>query len=127
MRKIILAVGLALSLAACGDEPPAPTEGVISALPYGGESFWYSSDCGQWVTVPKTRTVTTGTGAKRRTRTESYTERKCVMNVQVAHRKAPWWQVCIIQPDRPQRDHCMNVAESTWRTLSVGGYYRIGD
>lgn len=123
MRKIIVAVGLALSLAACGEEPPAPTEGVITALPYGGESFWYSTDCGQYRNVPKTRTVTSGTGKNRRTRTETYTERKCVQNIQVAHRKAPWWQVCIAGPDR--REHCMTVAEHVWRGYSVGGYYRL--
>ena len=124
MRKIIVAVGLALSLAACGQAAPAPTEGVVTALPYGGESFWYSSTCGQYKDVPKTRTKTVGTGKNRRTVIENYTERKCVQNLQVAHRKAPWWQVCIAVPGRD--DHCMDVAEQVWRSHTVGGFYRAG-
>jgi hypothetical protein len=42
----------------------------------------------------------------------------------VAHRKAPWWQVCIAVPGR--HDRCMNVAEQVWRSHTIGGYYRVG-
>lgn len=126
MRKIIVAVGLALSLAACGDEPPAPTEGVVTALPYGGESYWYSSSCGQYKDVPKVKKVKVKDkkGKVIGEREERTTERKCIQNMQVAHVKPPWWQVCLDVPGRD--DYCMNVAEHVWRSLSVGGYYRAG-
>lgn len=119
MRRLILPALIVLALSGCGEDFPVPKEGTITALPYGGESFWYTPACGQYRAVVKTRQKSSGTGKNSRTWTESYSEQQCVQNIQIAHRKAPWWQVCVKRPKGP--DYCTNISENAWR------FYKIGD
>lgn len=125
MNKIVLAAalaGLLLGTAACS-EPP--TSGTVYQRPYSPPGFWYSTDCGMYVTVTRYRTVSTydSKGRVNGSRTSSYTEHNCVMTVQHAHPTAPNWNLCIRDDNDPKHKGCFGVPESTWSRYEMGQHY----
>lgn len=122
MKKFMMAAGLALTVAACSSPPES---GTVYKRPYSPVGYWYSSECGQYVTVTRFRTVTTydARGRSNGARTDSYTERQCVMWLQVAHPTPPSWSLCLRDDKDSKRTGCFDVPESTWQRYEVGSHY----
>jgi hypothetical protein len=121
VKKIITAVvaaGLALGLTACS-EPP--NSGTVYKKPYSPAGAWYSTECGQYVTVTKTRVRTSYDGKS--SRVETYTDTTCVMYVHRAHPTPPSWSLCLRADDDPKHEGCFDVPESIWNRYEVGSHY----
>lgn len=122
MKKVlVLAVaGLALGLAACSQPP---TSGTVTRKPYAPVGWWYSTDCGAYGSVTRTRMTSYTSGGRTYYRSETYTEHPCIMWVQNAHRTPPNWELCLRADDDPSHTGCFDVPESTWNRYEVGSHY----
>lgn len=125
MKKIvaIAVAGLTLLGAAACSEPPS--SGTVYKRPHAMAAYWYSTDCGQYVTVIRFRTVTLydARGRASGSRTDSYTEHHCVMWVQTAHPTPPSWELCLRADDDPKYTGCFSVPEGTWARYEIGSHY----
>lgn len=122
MRKFLAIVLAGLALAACSD-PPA--SGTVYKMPYTGESYWYSSHCGMYSTVTRTRSVSVynSKGQWAGSRSESYTEQVCIMTVQDRHVVPPSWEICIRADDDAKHKGCIEVPREVYGRYTVGSHY----
>lgn len=125
MRKIASAAvvaALAVGAAACSSPPES---GTVYRKPYAGVGWWYSTDCGNYATITRSRTVTTYDykGRANGVRTQYYTETRCIMWVQHAHQTPPSWELCIRDDEDSKHEGCFDVPESTWNRYEIGSHY----
>lgn len=113
---------LVILLSACTDPP---TSGYITSMPYQAESYWYSTECGMYRTVTRTRSSTTydSKGRPSGMRISTYTESVCVMWLQRAHVNPPSWEICLVGDDNKDHRGCLTVSQATYRQYQVGQHY----
>lgn len=123
MRRVVIALAVAGALLAACSEPPR--SGTIYKMPYQGESYWYSSHCGMYNTVTRSRYVATYDSKGRQSggRWQTYTEQVCIMHVQDTHVVPPVWQICVQADDDPKHKGCFEVPRSTWEQYHNGYHY----
>ena len=123
MKKalIVIAAGLLLGGVAACSSPP--TSGTVYQKPYAGPGWWYSTDCGMYGSVTRTRSTAYTSGGRTYYRSETYTDHPCVMWVQHAHPTPPSWELCLRDDADSKHTGCFDVPEATWNRYEVGGHY----